>query len=563
MYPRRSSPRFGIVFIFLIICLAFFALRLILIQIFNSSFLANLAKKQHNHLIVLEPRRGTIYDRNLRPLAINLPVYSLFANPRMMKPDQKAKAVEVLSAELGLDKAFVRERLNRPKFFVWISRKMPQEKFERIKQYKIKGIEFVKESKRFYPNRSLAAHVIGFAGVDNNGLEGMEMHLDHYLKGKEGMSQILRDAHQRELLIEKNYVPPQDGFNVILTIDETIQYIAERALENGMKKFNAKAASIIVMNPKTGEILAYANRPTYNLEDFSTASPENKTNRAVAFVYEPGSVFKIVAASAGLQENAFKESDMIFCENGSYKVGNHYLKDHDPLGMLSFAQVIEQSSNIGTTKIAQKVGPERFYQYAKKFRFGMKTGIEMPGEVGGTLKPPSQWSKTSIGAIPIGQEVTVTPLQLVSAISSIANNGVFMKPYIIKEIRDSHGELIEAHEPQILDNEVITPETALRVKAILRGVVENGTGKKAQIKGISVAGKTGTAQKVVGNTYSHSSFYASFIGFAPVEDPQLAAVVVYDEPRPAYYGGTVSAPVFQEVIDNSLKYLSTLEAASR
>jgi cell division protein FtsI/penicillin-binding protein 2 len=563
LFPRRYSPRFGIIFIFLIICLAFFALRLILIQIFNSSFLANLAKKQHNHLIVLEPRRGTIYDRNLRPLAINLPVYSLFANPRMMKPEQKARAIEVLSAELGLDKSFLRDRLNRPKFFVWISRKMPQEKFERIKQYKIKGLEFVKESKRFYPNKSLAAHVIGFAGVDNNGLEGMEMHLDHYLKGKEGMSQILRDAHQRELLIEKNYVPPQDGFNVILTIDETIQYIAERALENGMKKFNAKSASIIVMNPKTGEILAFANRPTYNLEDFSTANPENKTNRAVAYVYEPGSVFKIVAAAAGLQENAFKESDMIFCENGSYKVGNHYLKDHDPLGMLSFTQVIEQSSNIGTTKIAQKVGADKFYQYAKKFRFGMKTGIEMPGEVGGWLKQPSQWSKTSIGAIPIGQEVTVTPLQLVAAMSALANDGVFMKPFIIKEIRDGHGELIEVHEPTVLDNDVITPDTAKRVKEILRGVVENGTGKNARIKGVSVGGKTGTAQKVVGGVYSHSHFYASFIGFAPVEDPQLAAVVVYDEPRPAYYGGTVSAPVFQEVIDNSLKYLSTLQSASR
>jgi cell division protein FtsI/penicillin-binding protein 2 len=559
LYPRRNSPRFGLVFIFLFFCLAFFGVRLILIQIFNSSFLANLAKKQHNHLIILEPKRGTIYDRNLRPLAINLPVYSLYANPKMMKPDDKARAVEVLSATLGMDKSLLRERLNRDKYFVWIVRKMPQEQYESIKPSKIKGLEFIKESKRFYPNQSLAAHVIGFAGVDNNGLEGMEMHLNHYLKGKEGMSQILRDARQRELLIEKNYVAPQDGFNVILTIDETIQYIAERALENGYKKFNAKGASIIVFNPKTGEILAFANRPTYNLEDFSTANPENKTNRAVAFTYEPGSVFKIVAATAALEENVVQESDVIFCENGSYKVGNHYLKDHEPEGNLTFKQVIEKSSNIGTTKVAQKLGPDRYYKYAKKFRFGMKTGVEMPGEVGGWLKPPSQWSKTTIGAIPIGQEVTVTPMQLGAAISAIANDGVFMKPYIIKEIRDSHDELIESFEPQQIDK-VMTPETAKRVKEILRGVVEEGTGVKAQIKGVSVGGKTGTAQKVEGGTYSHSRFYASFIGFAPVENPKLAAVVVFDEPHPAYYGGTVAAPVFQEVIDNSLKYLSTLEA---
>lgn len=546
----------------MMLCFAVFAFRLILIQIFNSEFLAGLAKKQHNHAIVLEPKRGTIYDRHLRPLAINLPVYSLFANPRSMSDDDRKRAVTILSEKFGFDREMIKRRLERKKLFVWINRKMPQEMYEQIKAYKLKGIDFVKESKRYYPNKSLAAHIIGFAGIDNNGLEGMELYLDKYLKGKEGMSQILRDAKQRELLIERNYLAPQNGYNVILTIDETIQYIAERALENGYKKFNAKGASIVVLNPKTGEILALANQPTYNLEQFSSVNPENKTNRAVAYTYEPGSVFKIVAAAAALEENAFKETDMIFCENGSYKVGNHYLKDHDPLGLLSFQQVIEQSSNIGTTKIAQRLGADVFYNYAHKFRFGFKTGVDMIGEVGGWLKPPSQWSKTSIGAIPIGQEVTVTALQLAGAIAAIANDGVYMKPFIVKEIKDDHDQTIESFEPQILDR-VMTPQTAKRVKAILQGVVENGTGKKALIPGVTVGGKTGTAQKVEGGVYSHSKFYASFIGFAPVEDAQLAAVVVYDEPRPAYYGGTVAAPVFQEVVDNSLKYLSTLVAGSQ
>lgn len=546
----------------MMLCFAVFAFRLILIQIFNSEFLAGLAKKQHNHAIVLEPKRGTIYDRHLRPLAINLPVYSLFANSRSMSDDDRKRAVTILSEKFGFDREMIKRRLERKKLFVWINRKMPQEMYEQIKAYKLKGIDFVKESKRYYPNKSLAAHIIGFAGIDNNGLEGMELYLDKYLKGKEGMSQILRDAKPRELLIERNYLAPQNGYNVILTIDETIQYIAERALENGYKKFNAKGASIVVLNPKTGEILALANQPTYNLEQFSSVNPENKTNRAVAYTYEPGSVFKIVAAAAALEENAFKETDMIFCENGSYKVGNHYLKDHDPLGLLSFQQVIEQSSNIGTTKIAQRLGADVFYNYAHKFRFGFKTGVDMIGEVGGWLKPPSQWSKTSIGAIPIGQEVTVTALQLAGAIAAIANDGVYMKPFIVKEIKDDHDQTIESFEPQILDR-VMTPQTAKRVKAILQGVVENGTGKKALIPGVTVGGKTGTAQKVEGGVYSHSKFYASFIGFAPVEDAQLAAVVVYDEPRPAYYGGTVAAPVFQEVVDNSLKYLSTLVAGSQ
>lgn len=535
-----------------------FAVRLVLIQVFNSEFLAGLAKKQHNHLIVLEPKRGTIYDRNMRPLAINLPVYSMYANSKSMSEAEKQRAVSILSEKFGFDKKMLRNRLGRDKYFVWIQRKMTEEAYELIKAQKLKGIEFVKESKRYYPNKSLGSHIIGFAGIDNNGLEGMELQLDKYLKGKEGMSQILRDARQRELLLEKNYVAQQNGFNVILTIDETIQYIAERALEAGFKKHNAKGASIIVLNPKTGEILALANQPTYNLEEFSTVNPENKTNRALAFTYEPGSVFKIVAASAALEENAFKESDMIFCENGSYKVGNHYLKDHDPLGTLSFKEVIEQSSNIGTTKIAQKLGPDVFYQYAHKFRFGIKTGIDMVGETNGWLKKPTEWSKTSIGAIPIGQEVTVTAIQLAGAIAAIANDGIYMKPYIVKEIRDDHDQVIESFEPQVVDR-VITPETAKRVQAILQGVVDNGTGKKAQIPGITVAGKTGTAQKVEGGLYSHSKFYASFLGFAPVDDPQLAAIVIYDEPHPAYYGGTVSAPVFQEVISDSLKYISTLQ----
>lgn len=558
MYPRRHSPRFGLVFIFLIFCFVAFAVRLVLIQVFNSEFLAGLAKKQHNHLIVLEPKRGTIYDRNMRPLAINLPVYSMYANSKSMSEAEKQRAVSILSEKFGFDKKMLRNRLGRDKYFVWIQRKMTEEAYELIKAQKLKGIEFVKESKRYYPNKSLGSHIIGFAGIDNNGLEGMELQLDKYLKGKEGMSQILRDARQRELLLEKNYVAQQNGFNVILTIDETIQYIAERALEAGFKKHNAKGASIIVLNPKTGEILALANQPTYNLEEFSTVNPENKTNRALAFTYEPGSVFKIVAASAALEENAFKESDMIFCENGSYKVGNHYLKDHDPLGTLSFKEVIEQSSNIGTTKIAQKLGPDVFYQYAHKFRFGIKTGIDMVGETNGWLKKPTEWSKTSIGAIPIGQEVTVTAIQLAGAIAAIANDGIYMKPYIVKEIRDDHDQVIESFEPQVVDR-VITPETAKRVQAILQGVVDNGTGKKAQIPGITVAGKTGTAQKVEGGLYSHSKFYASFLGFAPVDDPQLAAIVIYDEPHPAYYGGTVSAPVFQEVISDSLKYISTLQ----
>ena len=557
MYIRKRTLRFIGVFLFLIACLLYFSVRLASMQVFRSTHLANLAAKQHNHFIKLEPVRGTIYDRRLRPLALNMAAYSLFANPRNMTPEDKERAVRELSARADLDPVLIRERLARHKYFVWLSRKLPNELAEDIRALKIPGLDFIRESKRYYPNRNLAAHVIGFAGMDNVGLDGLELKYDEVLKGKEGWAQILRDAKQRDLMIEKDTSLPQDGFNLVLTIDETIQYIAERALDKAFLQHNAKGATIIVMDPQTGEILALANRPTFDLENFVESAPEQRTNRAVSYVYEPGSVFKIVTASAALEEQAFQEDDKIFCENGEYRVGNHILHDHHPQGTLTFQGVIEQSSNIGTTKIAQKLGGEKVYRYARAFQFTRKTGIDLLGEVEGFIPSPAAWSKTSIGAVPIGHEVLVTPLQLVCAVSAIANGGIVMKPFVVKYIKDNKDELIQEFYPEIRGR-VISSATAERMKAILQGVVENGTGKRARIEGLSVAGKTGTAQKVVDGQYSHSKYYATFIGFAPVDNPRVAAVVVFDEPHPNHYGGTVAAPVFREMLMDTIKYLRSL-----
>ena len=557
MFLRKYPHRFAVVSIFLFVGFAYSVGFLIFIQIFRSQYLSNLAQRQHEHSMVLEPRRGTIYDRNMKALAINLPVYSVYANARAMRQQHdQDQVVEKLSAILKIDPKQIRDKLDRDKYFVWIARKVPQDIYLQIKGLKLPGISFIKESKRFYPNQTLAAHLIGFAGMDNNGLDGLERDYDKYLKGQPGHAIILRDARSRELMFNKGYVAPVDGFSVVLTIDETIQYLAERSLDRMYKKYNAKGASIIVMNPRTGEILAFANRPTYNLEEASKSTPESRTDRAIVFTYEPGSVFKIVTTSGALQENVIKEGDMVNCEHGAYRVGNHILHDHEPLGTITFKQVIEQSSNIGTTKVAQRLGPQRVYNYAHHFRFGIRTGIDLPGEAKGILKPVRQWSKTSIGAVPIGQEVTVTPIQLMGAISAIANDGVYMRPFVVKYIKDAHGQIIYQHNPQILDK-VISKVTAKRVKAILKGVVDEGTGVKAAIPGVTVAGKTGTAQKVVSGVYSHSHFYATFAGFAPVDNPRLACVVVFDDPHPVYYGGSVSAPVFAEVVGDSLKYLNT------
>ncbi|MEW6171262.1 MAG: penicillin-binding protein 2, partial [Candidatus Omnitrophota bacterium] len=517
---------------------------------------------QHNLFVDLEPRRGTIFDCNLRPQAINLPLNSLYATPNQINKIDKTKIIEKLSPILGLDKSFLRERLNRKKSFVWIARKLSSETTKKIENLKLDGIGFLKESKRCYPNKELASHVIGYAGLDNIGLEGLELAYDDYLKGQKGWAQVLRDARQRKLSWQKMSLP-RDGYDLVLTIDEFIQYIAEKELDKVFQKYRAKAATIIVMNPKTGAILALANRPAYDLNLATKSSSESRRNRALCDTFEPGSVFKIVTASAGLETGKFKESDRFFCENGQYRVANHILHDHQPHGWLTFKQVFEESSNIGVTKIAQALGPPTIYQYAKQFNFGSKLGIELPGEVNGFLKEPRFWSKTSIGAVPIGQEVGVTALQLATSISCIANNGLMMKPYIVQRIQDGQGELIKEFKPQVL-KQVISEDTARRVKDILVGVVKEGTGTLARVQDFSVAGKTGTAQKLEPDgRYSHSSFFATFMGFIPADKPVLAIVVIVDDPHPYYFGGVVSAPVFKNVATEVLKYLRVIPVLAK
>lgn len=489
----------------------------------------------------------------MRPLAVNLPAESLYAVPIEIK--DKEVVIRKLSSILKLDPSYLRDRLFRNKAFVWIARKLTHSQVEQIRALEIEGLGFIKESKRAYPNGYLASHLLGFAGLDNIGLEGIELLYDSYLKGKAGFALFLRDARGKKLdLVEKMY-PPLDGYDLVLTIDEVIQYIAERELDKVFKVFKAKHAMIIVMNPNTGEILALANRPTFDLNRASDTPIEIRRNLAITDMFEPGSSFKIVTAAAILEEGKVKEDDRFFCENGSYRVGNHILHDHRPHGWLTFKEVIEQSSNIGTTKLAQILGPEIIYRYIKSFGFGSCLGIDLPGEICGAVKNPKFWSKTSIGAVPIGHEVGVTALQLITAISVVANGGLLMKPFVLKEIRNRYGEKIKEFSPQMV-RRVISEETSRRLKDILVGVVENGTGKLARIEGFKVAGKTGTAQKIGSDgRYVHDRFVASFIGFVPADNPLIAICIVVDEPRPYYFGGVVCAPIFKSVAQDILKYL--------
>lgn len=557
-YRRRIDAVFLFVFVFLIFCIA----RLFFIQFFRSKYLAGIAKKQHNLFLELEPRRGTILDSNLKPQAVNISVDSLFACPNEIADKHKEKIIRQLMPLLNVSYGYLKDRLYRKKSFIWLARKIDPVLAGKIKNLNIKGLDFIKESKRFFPNGYLASHIVGFSGLDNMGLEGAELYYDKYLKGEAGWAVFLKDARQKKLDLWKKMVLPKNGFDLVLTIDEVIQYIAEREIDKVYNTYHAKGASIIVMDPHTGAILALANRPTFDLNEYANADKESRRNRSVCDLFEPGSVFKIVTVSAALEENKVSEEDKFFCENGTYRVASHILHDIHPYGWLTLREIIELSSNIGTTKVAQTLGNETIYKYVRLFGFGSKLGIDLPGEIIGMTRIPRLWSKISISAVPIGQEVGVTALQLVTAISAIANGGQLMKPYIVSEIRDKFGQTIKSFTP-VMINKVISLDTSARVKKILTGVIENGTGKLAKVPGFSAAGKTGTGQKSEPDgTYSHNKFTASFIGFAPVEEPVIAIVVIVDEPHPYYYGGVVAAPVFKNVTNDVLRYLKTNKSAS-
>jgi len=554
VYTRAHKTRLNLVFSLFIVLLSLLLIRVIYIELAKADDYSLLAKKQHTAVITLQPKRGTIYDRNFRPLAVSINLDSVFANPREMA-DKRADA-KLLASAMGLNEQFVYDRIRRDKGFVWIKRKVDPKESEKVGNLKIKGIGFEKEPKRVYPNNFLASQVIGYAGTDDNGLEGLELKYDGYLKGTPGYRVTMRDARRRPIAsFECEYYPSRDGHDLVLTIDDVIQHIAERELDWAVEKFHPIGACIIVMDPRKGDILAMSSRPTFNLNSFQNVDAEKKRNRSVTDMYEPGSIFKIVTASAALEEKAVGLDDRFYCENGAWKhAGGRILHDHKPHGWLTFRQVIEKSSNIGTVKVAMKLGQEDLYTYIKKFGFGDLTNIDLPGEVPGLIRPPSRWSGTSIYAIPMGQEISVTPVQMACAMSVIANGGKLMKPRIIQSIQDKHSETIKEF-PVTVVRQVLSEKTAATMRDILSGVVEDGTGQLARVEGYEAGGKTGTSQKIENGTYSHSKFIASFVGFAPANNPKVVVVVMLDQPHPLYYGGVVAAPVFSRVVRDTLRYM--------
>ena len=557
MFSQISKTRFLIINLAIIAIFPLIAYQIVRLTVQNHDFLVEFANRQHNLVVEMAPERGAIVDRNLKGFATNLQVPSIYAIPRLISEKDRAALIPILSKALGLEKSFLKERLGRDKAFVWLKRRTFVAEANAVRKLKNPNLGIVNEPKRFYPHGDLLANVIGFCNIDSVGTEGLELLHNQKLAGRMGYRYTKRDARGREMVaLEEKLVPPVNGARLILTIDQYIQYVTEQALDQAFRQNHAQSALAIVMNPKTGEILAMASRPTFDPNRIGASDVSHRRNRPITDIFEPGSVFKIVTATAALNEGKVSLQDTFNCENGQWRVrSSRIIHDVHPYGRLTFPEVLIKSSNIGTVKIAMRLGKETLYSYIRKFGFGDKTGVDFPGEVSGILRPTDQWSGFSMASIPYGQEVAATALQMIRAISVIANGGYLVKPYLLKEIQNAEGVTLTKNEPQVSEA-FLKPEVVQTMNEILKRVISEGTGEKAKIEGIKVAGKTGTAQKLnPGGGYSHNHFIGSFIGYAPADNPMLAMIISIDDPRPYYYGGTVAAPVFKNVMEQSLIYL--------
>jgi cell division protein FtsI (penicillin-binding protein 3) len=529
--------------------------RLVYLQIFRYGSFVKQAEHQQQREIPLSAKRGVIYDRAGHELAMSVLVDSAFAVPSEVK--DLPTAVSLITRITGDDRNVVLADCRNHRTFCWVARKADDETIERIKSLRLQGIHFQKEPKRFYPARDLAAQVVGTVGMEDAGQSGIEHGFDDALRGRAGRMFISVDARRQWFSdVEKQ---PEPGESLVLTIDKNIQYIAEKELDQAIHDTQAIAGTVIVENPHTGEILALANRPTFNPNLRKQITPAALTNRAVSYVYEPGSTFKLVTISAALEEKLTNPDEVFDCQMGSIVYNGMRIRDSKPHGLLPVWGVLAESSDVGAIKIALRLGEDRFYKYIRSFGFGQQTGIELPGETRGLTKPVSRWSKVSIAAISMGQEIGISPLQLAGLVSTFANDGVWVAPRIVT------GRVGPQGTPQTVafhpgaSRRVISSYTAAEMRSMMQKVVLEGTGRKAILEGYTSAGKTGTAQKVDPATgaYSKTKYIGSFAGFAPINNPQIVVAVILDSAVGLHQGGQVSAPVFRRVTQQVLEYLHT------
>ncbi len=552
-----------------LVCVAFaslfslFSFRLVYLQMIKHDEYAGLAAEKHVYKQPIYAERGAILDANGEALANNIPGETVVADAT--HTDNPEGLTRLLATTLGLSPNELSEKLSSDRRYIVLKRQVPLATTatlrRKLEEEKLRGIYFERDSTRVYPNGSMLCHVIGFTDFNHHGIQGVESSMEDYLHGDDGYRFIEHNRAGQEIVLYRGQErAPRDGNKVRLTIDLNLQNIVENEIDAAMREYRPQKATIILMRPETGEILAMANRPHYDLNERAEARPEEMKNRAIIDMMEPGSTFKIVTAAAAINEKKVSPETTIFCENGVWNYGGRALHDHHGYGEISVQDVLVKSSNIGAAKLALSVGDQKFYEYIRRFGFGERTGIELPGEIPGVIRPPQSWSKISITRIPMGHEVGVTPLQMTVAMAAIANGGKLVTPRIVKSITKANGEIVSTFSPTIL-RQVISPETAQKIGNALRGVVsDHGTAAGAAVAGFTIAGKTGTAQKVDPHGgYEHGKYVVSFSGYMPAEHPQFVALVTLDDAKTKTpelnYGGTVAAPIFSRIAEKAARYL--------
>ncbi len=559
--PMQKSRKRGLVLITIVLFgFAVILFRLVDLMVVDHEKLSKRAAQQYMREKTLQPHRGVIWDRTMKEMAANIETDSLYAMPSKME-DTRSLTRNISPLIKVSSKKLNRTLLKKKKKdFIWLERKMDLDKVRRINLLKEKhdyhAIGFLSESKRYYPKKRIASHLLGFTNIDNKGIAGLELQYDTYLRGEVRNISVGTDARGNRLFNEVKEAV--SGNNILLTIDERIQYIVERELAGAMKKWKAKAAVAVMMKPATGEILAMANRPNYDPNSAGTSKSYERRNRALTDLFEPGSTFKTMLAAAALEEGIVRFNDEYDVSKGYIVVGGKRISDLHRNDILTFQEVIQRSSNVGAVQIGMELGGKKYYKYIREFGFGEKTGIDFPGEIRGILRAPRDWSGTSLAALSIGQEIGVTPLQILRAYAAIANGGELMRPYIVSDIISPSGQIIKRLSPMV-ERRIISRKTAAQVTDILKTVVEEGgTATKAYIQGNLVAGKTGTAQIFdhKKKRYSRDKHISSFVGFVPADDPRLALIVIIYEPKGESYGGVVAAPVFKNIIEHTFAYMN-------
>ncbi|PIE71141.1 MAG: cell division protein FtsI [Deltaproteobacteria bacterium] len=556
--PQKKASvriRLAVVGSVFLLLLSVIMVRAAYLQVLPSPSLADRGRTQTIREVALTGTRGAILTRSMRELAVSTDSASVAVRPSQITDTNVAQTASALSEILGMSRKKIAKKLTSRRRFVWIKRQISPREKAALNALNLDGLICTEDSTRFYPQKELAGQIIGFCGVDQVGLEGLEYHYNKVLKGRTAEMTLVKDARSR--CYNRQGERGRDGDSLVLTLDETIQYVTEKALSEAVRKHKAASGMAVVMDPATGAVLALAHYPAFNPNGFRAFTPDIWRNRAVTDPFEPGSTLKVFLASAALESGSCSPRSIFYCENGNYRVGPDVIHDTHPEKWLSLSGIIQHSSNIGAAKISEKIGKRDLYAFLTRFGFGVPSLVGCPAETAGLLPPHERWTPLDRCAIAFGQGISVSAIQLAAATSAIANGGTLMKPYIVRAITDENRQIRDLFSPEPV-RRVISEKTAASVRGMMMmAVSEEGTGSNALVEGYPVAGKTGTAQKAGRNgTYARGKYIASFVGFAPVENPSVTVLVVIDEPKDAYYGGVVAAPVFRDIVRETLTYLN-------